>query len=94
VVKRADSVLRGYGRLVIIDHGKGVETRYAHCSAFALSVGDTVRAGQIIAYVGNSGNSTANHLHFEVLINGLAYNPMRFLDDYQSIFTTKLTKKH
>jgi len=93
VVKRADSVMRGYGMLVIVDHGGGVETRYAHCSAFAIKVGDKVKAGQIIAYVGNSGNSTANHLHFEVLINGLAYNPMRFLDEYQSIFVPQLSKK-
>lgn len=92
VVKRADSVLRGYGRLVIIDHGNGVETRYAHCSAFAIKAGDIVKAGQIIAYVGNSGNSTANHLHFEVLINGLAYNPMRFLDEYQNRIVPQLVK--
>ena len=89
VVKRADSVLRGYGKLVIIDHGKGVETRYAHCSEFAVTKGDVVRAGQIIAYIGNTGNSTASHLHFEILMNGLAYNPMHFLGDYHSSFITQ-----
>ena len=93
VVKRADSVLRGYGNLVIIDHGNGIETRYAHCSAFAVKKGDIVQAGQIIAYVGNSGRTTSSHLYFEVAINGLAYDPMRFLDrEYQTVLTSLLTE--
>ena len=92
VVKRADSVLRGYGNLIIIDHGNGLETRYAHCSAFAVKKGDIVSAGQVIAYVGNSGRSTADHLHFEVVINGLAYNPLRFLGEYNSALISRLTK--
>ncbi|MCL1940532.1 MAG: M23 family metallopeptidase [Synergistaceae bacterium] len=87
VVKRADNVLRGYGNLVIIDHGNKVETRYAHCSAFAVKKGDIVTTGQIIAYVGNSGNSTSDHLHFEVVINDLPYDPMRFLGGYRSALT-------
>jgi|GEM_PF-2233275 len=94
VVTRADSVLRGYGKLVIIDHGNGVETRYAHCSDFAVSKGDFVNAGQVIAYVGSSGRSTSNHVHFEVLVNGLAYNPMRFLGEYNSALISHLTKKY
>ena len=92
VVKRADSALRGYGNIVIIDHGNGLETRYAHCSAFAVKKGDTVNAGQIIAYVGNSGRSTSDHLHFEVVINGLAYNPIRFLGEYNSALISQLKK--
>jgi len=93
VVKRADSVLGGYGKLVIIDHGKGIETRYGHCSEFAVQKGDTVGAGQVIAYVGSTGNSTANHLHFEILYNGIAYNPLRFLDDNQLLYSRKFTAK-
>jgi murein DD-endopeptidase MepM/ murein hydrolase activator NlpD len=93
VVKRADSVLRGYGNLIILDHGKGVETRYAHCSAFEKKEGDTVSAGEVIAYVGSSGNSTANHLHFEILINGLAYNPMRFFSENQLVYGRQFNKK-
>jgi len=93
VVKRADSALRGYGRLVIIDHGNGIETRYAHCSEFAVKKGDIVNAGQIIAYVGNSGRTTSSHLHFEVAINGRAYDPMRFLgNEYQTVLTSLLTE--
>jgi murein DD-endopeptidase MepM/ murein hydrolase activator NlpD len=93
VVKRADSVLHGYGKLVILSHGKGIETRYAHCSEFAVEKGDTVIKGQVIAYVGKTGNTTADHLHFEILINGLAYNPLRFLDENQLSISRQFTKK-
>ena len=87
VVKRADSTLGGYGKIVIIDHGNGVETRYAHCSAYAVKKGDIVETGQIIAYVGRTGRATSSHLHFEVVVNGLAYNPMRFLGEHRSTIT-------
>jgi len=90
VVKRTDSVLRGYGKLVVINHGKGIETRYAHCSAFAVNVGDHVSAGQVIAYVGSTGNSTSDHLHFEVVINGVAHNPMRFLGESPTVLASQL----
>ena len=93
VVKRADSVLHGYGKLVILDHGSGIETRYAHCSEFAVKKGDTVNTGQVIAYVGSTGNSTSDHLHFEILINGLAYNPMRFLNENQLVYNRKFIKE-
>ena len=68
----------GYGNFVIIDHGGGVATAYAHQSHIAVSQGDTVRQGQVIGYVGSTGYSTGPHLHFEVRINGQAQNPRRF----------------
>ena len=67
-----------YGRAVIVDHGSGIHTVYAHCSRVAVSSGAVVRRGQIIAYVGNSGRSTGPHLHFELRRQGRAVNPMRF----------------
>ena len=69
----------GYGYLVKIDHGNGVETYYGHCSKLYVSTGDTVEAGQEIAAVGSTGNSTGNHLHFEIRLNGNQVNPESFV---------------
>jgi murein DD-endopeptidase MepM/ murein hydrolase activator NlpD len=69
----------GYGLLVIVDHGQGVETRYAHASALLVKVGQTVRAGQTIAKVGNTGTSTAPHLHFEIRRHGRPVDPWPLL---------------
>jgi murein DD-endopeptidase MepM/ murein hydrolase activator NlpD len=68
-----------YGRLVEIDHGNGLVTRYAHASKVLTKAGDVVRQGQLIALVGTSGRSTGSHLHFEVLLEGVPQNPARFL---------------
>ena len=68
-----------YGNLVIVSHGNGVETYYAHCSKILVSVGDTVSAGDKIALVGSTGNSTGNHLHLEIRINGKVVNPQKYL---------------
>ena len=68
-----------YGNLVIVSHGNGIETYYAHCSKILVSVGQTVSAGDTIALVGSTGNSTGNHLHLEVRINGKAVNPQKYL---------------
>ena len=68
-----------YGNLVIINHGNSVETYYAHCSKIYVSVGDTVSQGDVIAAVGSTGNSTGPHLHLEVRINGVAYNPQNYV---------------
>ena len=68
----------GYGICVYIDHGGGTMTRYGHCSSLAVSAGDYVTKGQVIAYAGNSGNSFGAHLHFEVRVNGQAVNPMQY----------------
>lgn len=69
----------GYGEAVIIAHSNGLSTLYAHNSTVLVTVGDTVAAGQRIAYSGNSGNSTGPHLHFEILKNGTAVDPMPYL---------------
>ncbi len=67
-----------YGYCVFIDHGNGYSTRYAHASALACSVGDTVSPGQTIAYVGSTGNSTGPHLHFEVIYAGSTTDPFNY----------------
>lgn len=69
----------GYGNLVILSHGNGIQTYYGHCSKLNVSKGDTVTAGDVIALVGSTGNSTGNHLHFEIRKNGQQINPQRYL---------------
>ncbi len=69
----------GYGNCVQISHGAGVVTLYAHCSSLAVKVGDVVQPGQVIAYVGSTGNSTGPHLHFSLFIQGESVNPRDYL---------------
>jgi len=68
----------GYGRYVVIDHGYGYKTLYAHMSKIIVKPGQHVKRGEIIGYVGNSGSSTAPHLHYEVVKNGQKINPINF----------------
>ena len=68
----------GFGNYVIISHGNGVTTVYAHCSSLLVSAGQTVSQGEAIARVGSTGNSTGNHLHFEVRKNGVTLNPQYY----------------
>jgi murein DD-endopeptidase MepM/ murein hydrolase activator NlpD len=71
--------LGGYGNLVVVDHGGGLSTAYAHNSSYATSVGQSVAAGQVVAYSGNTGNSSGPHVHFEVRVNGSAVDPLGYL---------------
>lgn len=69
----------GYGRLIEVNHGNGLVTRYAHNDEDLVKVGDRVEKGQVIALMGNSGRSTGPHVHFEVLKNGRHINPMKYV---------------
>jgi murein DD-endopeptidase MepM/ murein hydrolase activator NlpD len=69
----------GYGIMVVIDHGYGLETRYAHMSHSAARVGQSVKRGDLLGYVGSTGLSTGPHLHYEVLRDGRAVDPLRFI---------------
>ncbi|MBX2966210.1 MAG: M23 family metallopeptidase [Cyclobacteriaceae bacterium] len=68
----------GYGKMIIIDHGFGYKTRYAHMHDFAVRQNQKVKRGDLIGYVGNTGLSTAPHLHYEVLLNGVMINPVHY----------------
>ena len=70
---------RGYGNFVLLDHGGGLQTFYAHCLSVAVVPGQRIMQGQVLAYVGNTGRSTANHLHFEVRVNNAKVNPIPYL---------------
>jgi len=69
----------GYGKCILVKHSDGTTSRYAHLSGYNCSVGDKVAAGELIGYVGSTGNSTGPHLHFEVIINGSTVNPAPYL---------------
>ena len=68
-----------YGNMVVIEHGFGISTRYAHLDAFQVKPGDAVRRGDVIGYAGSTGRSTGDHLHYEVLVYGRHLNPLQFL---------------
>jgi len=78
VVDRAERA-GGYGNLVELDHGKGIQTRYGHLSKILVESGTRVHRGQLIALLGSTGRSTGPHLHYEVRIDGHAVNPVPFL---------------
>jgi murein DD-endopeptidase MepM/ murein hydrolase activator NlpD len=69
----------GYGNLIKLDHGRGVETRYAHLSSIVVRAGQTIKRGQMIGKMGSTGRSTGSHLHYEVRISGKAVNPIPFM---------------
>ena len=76
----------GYGKMVEIDHGNGLATRYGHLSEIDVAIGDTVRAGSIVGKLGSTGRSTGPHLHYEVRVKGEAVDPQRFLDAGERLF--------
>ncbi len=91
VVKELEEKRWGYGNSVIIDHGFGYTTRYAHLTAFNCKKGDKIVRGQVIGFVGSTGKSTAPHLHYEVEKNGKKINPIHFFhsdisaDEYERL---------
>ena len=78
VVERVEETYWGYGNLVTLNHGYGYKTQYAHLSEFGVKLGEKVKRGQVIGYVGNTGKSTGPHLHYEVLRNGEATDPIYY----------------
>ena len=85
IVAAADGIVTyagpkgSYGNLVVVDHGNGIQTYYAHCNTINCSAGQTVSQGQQISTVGSTGNSTGPHLHLEIRINGICQNPQNYL---------------
>jgi murein DD-endopeptidase MepM/ murein hydrolase activator NlpD len=71
--------MSGYGNLIIVDHGGGLATAYAHQSAFAVGGGSFVAQGSVIGYVGCTGHCFGDHLHFEVRVNGAPVDPLGYL---------------
>lgn len=69
----------GYGRLVAIEHGYGYSTRYGHCARIEVKVGDEIKKGQIVGYMGSTGHSTGSHVHYEVRVHGMPVNPEKYL---------------
>ena len=81
IVTTATYANYGYGNRVIIDHGGDQKTLYAHCSSLNVNVGDYVNQGDVIAYIGSTGMSTGNHLHFEIRIGGQTVDPYPYIKD-------------
>ena len=78
VISEADNLAQGYGNHVVINHGFGYQTLYGHMSRIACRAGQKVLRGQLIGYVGSTGLSTAPHVHYEVIKNGVAVNPINY----------------
>ena len=78
VIQETSVRFSGYGKMIMIDHGFGYQTRYAHMHDFAIRQGQKVKRGDLIGYVGNTGLSTSSHLHYEVLLNGVLINPVHY----------------
>jgi murein DD-endopeptidase MepM/ murein hydrolase activator NlpD len=76
----------GYGKMVEIEHGNGLATRYGHLSEIDVAVGDKIRVGQVIGKLGSTGRSTGPHVHYETRVNGEAVNPQKFLDAGDKLF--------
>jgi murein DD-endopeptidase MepM/ murein hydrolase activator NlpD len=79
----------GYGNLVKVDHGRGIETRYGHLSSIAIQPGQHITRGQLIGRMGSTGRSTGSHLHYEVRIDGRAVNPIPFMKSTDYLMAMK-----
>jgi murein DD-endopeptidase MepM/ murein hydrolase activator NlpD len=90
VVAEVSVKFSGYGKMVEIDHGFGYRTRYAHMHEFAVRQNQNIKRGDLIGYVGNTGLSTAPHLHYEVMINGSQVNPVHYF--YNDLSPTEYEK--
>ena len=80
IANGTDSWGDSYGYYVKLDHGEGLETLYAHCSSICVTAGQEVAQGEVIAYVGSTGNSTGNHLHFEVRVDGTRVDALNYFE--------------
>jgi murein DD-endopeptidase MepM/ murein hydrolase activator NlpD len=80
-VVRSASTMGAYGNMVVIDHGFGLMTRYAHLHRFKVKPNDRVRRGDVIGFAGSTGRATGDHVHYEVIANGQTLNPLKFLLD-------------
>ncbi|MBN2697359.1 MAG: M23 family metallopeptidase [Bacteroidales bacterium] len=93
IVVSAGYTTGGFGRRIVIDHGFGYETLYGHCHEILVNKGDTVKRGEVIGYVGNTGLSLAPHLHYEVHVNGRPVNPINYYandlsaEEYEKMIT-------
>ena len=85
IVAKAEWNNGGYGNLVEISHGQGIQTRYGHMSRIAARAGSRVRRGELIGYMGSTGRSTGSHLHYEVRIDGRAVNPVPFMQSNEAL---------
>lgn len=92
VYATADGVVKsaawasGYGLTVVVDHGFGFESAYAHCQQILVHPGDLVKRGQVIAWVGSTGRSISPHLHYEVRVSGIKTNPAKYISTVEVIF--------
>ena len=84
VIGRAQWV-SGYGNYVEINHGANIQTRYGHMSGYSVVSGQRIRKGDVIGYVGSTGRSTGNHLHYEVRLSGVPVNPLNFVQSPETL---------
>jgi len=84
----------GYGNLIKVDHGRGIETRYGHLSAILVRPGDRIARGQVIARMGSTGRSTGSHLHYEVRVDGRAVNPIPFMKSADYVVAMQRKSSH
>ena len=82
-----------YGKLVVIDHGNGIQTYYAHLSGFSVVAGQAIRRGDIVGYSGMTGKASGPHLHYEVRRGGIPMNPSKYLNSTQAAATSPVQKE-